>query len=310
VNAPGRAFRGLVSARPVVIPDVNVAPMPMLAPPGVILNGHAVDGFRGLEHASYPDVLSHRLKLGLLVPATNTSMEHELWGLIMGNRGPGRLQGVGLHATAVSTPAPRFANAAELEQYKAQFLGNLRVAVEQALLAQPQLLVMGMSLEHIIHGLGGIEHTMNQVRAMTDVPWAAWHEAAAAALNCLGARRIGLLTPFDRTGNDNAARLFTDLGYEVVASVGFSCAHAVHIAHVPEWAKEKAVLELLATPAHALDAVVQCGTNMPLAALAERLEPIVGIPILGINAVMLWHALREAGIDAPLHGAGQLAREF
>lgn len=294
----------------VPIPDVNAAPMPLLAPPGVILDGRAVGGFGGLEHASYPDVLSHRLKVGVLLPATNTSMEHELWGIIAANPGPGGLQGVGLHATAVSTPAPRFGNASELGAYKTQFLGSLRAAVEQALLAQPQILVMGMSLEHIIHGLEGIEQTMQQVRAMASVPWAAWHEAAPAALNRLGARRIGLLTPFDRTGNENASRLFADLGYEVVASVGFSCAHAVHIAHIPDWAREKAVLELLATPANRLDAIVQCGTNMPMSALAGRLEPVTGIPILGINAVLFWHALRQAGIGIPLHGAGRLAREF
>jgi len=217
---------------------------------------------------------------------------------------------VGLHTTPVSTPAPRFGNAAELAAYKEQFLGNLRTAVAQALLAQPQFLLMGMSLEHIIHGLDGIEQAAQEVRALSDVPWATWHEAAAAALRALGARRIGLLTPFDRTGNANAARLFADLGFEVVASVGFSCSHAAHIAHVPEWAKERAVLELLANADRRLDAVVQCGTNMAFCATAERVEPVAGIPLLGINAVTFWHALRQAGIDAPLAGAGRLLREF
>jgi maleate isomerase len=50
----------------------------------------------------------------------------------------------------------------------------------------------------------------------------------------------------------------------VVASVGFSCANALHIAHVPDWAKERAIMELLATHTNRLDAVVQCGTNMSL----------------------------------------------
>jgi maleate isomerase len=94
----------------------------------------------------------------------------------------------------------------------------------------------------------------------------------------------------------------------VVASVGFSCANALHIAHVPDWAKERAILELLATDANALDAVVQCGTNMSLIDVSERLEPVLGIPILGINATTFWYALRENGFEAPLEGSGMLLR--
>ena len=96
----------------------------------------------------------------------------------------------------------------------------------------------------------------------------------------------------------------------MVSSVGFSCANALHIAHVPDWAKEKAILELLATDRNNLDAVVQCGTNMSLIDVAERLEPVVGIPILGINATTFWYALRENGFDSPLAGAGRLLQEF
>ncbi|HYF06589.1 MAG TPA: arylmalonate decarboxylase, partial [Acetobacteraceae bacterium] len=65
-----------------------------------------------------------------------------------------------------------------------------------------------------------------------------------------------------------------------------------------------------ATDANRLDAVVQCGTNMSMIQVAERLEPVIGIPILGINAVTFWYALRESGIEGALRGAGRLLREF
>ena len=92
--------------------------------------------------------------------------------------------------------------------------------------------------------------------------------------------------------------------------MGFSCAHALHIAHVPNWAKEKAILELLANDRNNLDAVVQCGTNMSLIDVSEKLEPILGIPILGINAVTFWYALRENGFAMSLVSSGRLLREF
>ena len=55
--------------------------------------------------------------------------------------------------------------------------------------------------------------------------------------------------------------------------------------------------------------VVQCDTNMSLCQLSEKLEPQLEIPILGINAVVLWYALRENGFATSVDGAGMLLRE-
>ncbi|HEV3363006.1 MAG TPA: hypothetical protein VG795_02495 [Acidimicrobiia bacterium] len=237
-------------------------------------------------------------------------MEQDLWGIIFKNQGPRGLRGVGLHTATVVTPRPKLETEEDLMEYKKQFLGGLRSAVDAASLAEPQYMIMGMSLEHILGGLEAIRAPVADVEGYSGLSWATWHDAIAAALGKFGAKRIGILTPFDKTGNGFATRMFEDLGFEVVSSVGFSCANALHIAHVPDWAKEKAILELLATDRNNLDAIVQCGTNMSLLDVAERLEPVVGIPVLGINAVTFWYALRENGFDGPLEGAGRLLREF
>jgi maleate isomerase len=118
------------------------------------------------------------------------------------------------------------------------------------------------------------------------------------------AKRIGLITPFERTGNISAKRMFEDLGYNVIADIGLSCANTQHIAHLPDYLKEKAVLELLDTEQNSLDAVVQCGTNMSFIHIAEKIESIINIPVLSINAVVLWYTLRENGIlDKPNHSS-------
>ncbi|HYF08637.1 MAG TPA: hypothetical protein VD970_13520, partial [Acetobacteraceae bacterium] len=287
-----RTVLGRLSGRAITLPDADRPPMPALAEPGVIHDGRRAEGFGAIDSArGYPDVRSFRRKFGLLVPATNTSMEHELWSIIGSNQGPGGLDGIGLHSCSVLTPKPQLRTEEDLLEYRRQFLGGMRAAVDAVLLAEPQYLIMGMSLEHIIRGLDGIRAAMAEIEGYCGLDWATWHDAVKAALECYGARRIGIITPFDRAGNESATRMFEDMGFEVVSSVGFSCANALHIAHVPDWAKEKAVMELLATDANRLDAVVQCGTNMSMIGVAERLEPVIGIPILGINAVLLWYAL-------------------
>ena len=306
-----RTIVGKLSGKKITIPDVNVPPMPALAPPGVIHDVEKAETFGGIDSPTgHPDVRSFRRKFALFIPATNTSVEHELWSIIFNNQGPDGLQGVGLHTANIMTPKPQLNTEADLIEYKNQFLGGLRTAVDGALLAQPQYLIMAMSLEHIIRGIDEIRAPMVDMEDYAGLSWATWHDAAPAALNKYGAKRIGLFTPFDKLGNQNAAQMFEDLGFEVVSSIGFSCANALHIAHIPDWAKEKAILELLATDANQLDAIVQCGTNMSLIGVSEKLEPVLGIPILGINAVTFWYALRENGFFGSLAGAGRLLREF
>ncbi len=307
-RAPTGPLVGALSGKKILLPDVNLPPMPEIAASGIVHDGRAIGPFGIDASVGLADVLSFQRKFGLLVPATNTSMEHELWQILLHNATA--LAGVGLHTTGISTPRPQLRNEADLLEYKRHFLSGLKVAVEQARLAQPQYLIMGMSLEHILLGIDEIRRLITDIEVQSGTSWATWHDAAPAALQKFEAKRIGLLTPFDQRGNENATRMFEDLGFTVVSSVGFACANALHIAHLPNSAKERAIRELLATKENRLDAIVQCGTNMSMVEVCERLEPTIGIPILGINATTFWYALRENGFAAPLLRAGRLLREF
>lgn len=306
----GHTITGTLSGRPIFIPDVKVPPMPSIAPPGPIYNGEPSGIFDiATLTDGHPDACSYRRRFGLLIPATNTVMESELWNIVVQNRDNG-LDGIGLHTSTVLTPKPVVDDAAGLETFKRHFLGGIKSAVDSGLLARPQYFIMGCSLEHMLVGLDAIRENMGEVETYSPLSWASWHEAVQAAFRCYGVKRVGILTPWERLGNASAVRMFEDMGVEVVASVGLSCANVQQIAHIPNEAKEKAVLELLATKENKLDAVVQCGTNMSMTAVTEQLEPQLGIPIFGINATLLWYALRENGFAAPVRQAGRLLREF
>jgi maleate isomerase len=135
-------------------------------------------------------------------------MEHELWTIVLRNQGPGGLRGVGLHTSNVVTPNPALATAEDLSEYARQFLGGLESAVEVVLLAQPEYMIMGMSLEHIVGGLAEIRAPIAAIEEFSGLSWATWHDAAQAALQELGAKRIGILSPFDAKGNRSASRMF------------------------------------------------------------------------------------------------------
>lgn len=299
---------GALSGEPLNIPNVNVD---VLAA-GAVVNGALDWRFTPSQppESGFPDNRSFRRRFGLVLPATNTIMEHELWSLIVSNGEAAGLDGVGLHTTPVITPKPDISTPEGLAEFKAGFINGLESAVQTAALARPQYMIMGLSLEHILVGLDSIRETMETVQVRSGLSWATWHDAVQAALGLLGAKRIAILTPWEAQGNASAARMFNDMGIDVVASVGLTGSDLSHLAHLPDDAKEQAVIEVLATPGNRIDAVVQCGTGMSMMNVIDRLEARTGVPIVAINPTTLWYALRENGFTRPLLGAGRLLREF
>ncbi|WCL48465.1 maleate cis-trans isomerase family protein [Leptospira sp. GIMC2001] len=306
---PGEFQIGKLSKRKFFVPNPNAPPMPDISTKGFNSNGQNVRiNYPFDSKIGYPDVLSYRKKFGLLIPATNTSMESELWKIIHSNIG--KLKGIGIHISNVFTPKPQLKNSEDLRIYKENFLKGLADAVDKSILAQPEYLIMGMSLEHILFGLEYVKRPVTELEKKFPIGIGTWHNSIQLALKKFRAKRIGILTPFDSEGNANARRMFEDLGFEVVVDFGFSCANALHIAHIPDEAKEIVIQEILAKKENRIDAIVQCGTNMSLLNVSEKMEPRLGIPILGINTVLFWYALRENGINEKLVKASRIFSEF
>ncbi len=304
IEAPDRAVQvtGTLSGETHTLPDVDSGyPVATL----IDATGATVEEFpRG---AGYPDTRSHRLKLGVLIPATNCTVESEMWDVLIRNRDA--LAGVGIHTTNILTPAPRIGNAEELETYKRIFNENLLAAVDTAMLAEPQYLIVAFSMEHFYAKLDDNAAKPRLVEQKTGLGTATWAKAADAELRKFGARRFGVLCPFDPKGLENAVGFFSELGFEVVTAAGLGCASGTDVGHVPDDYKEKVVREELLA-GEEVDAIVVCGTNLSSLELAEKLEPELGIPIIGINPAILWYALRENGFTEPLQGASRLLREF
>jgi len=343
VVMPDKAMetKGLISGNTFVRPDTTSG-FPLVSPMFFDLIKKTTSKAPNMQavKSQYPDFGSPTLKIGMFIPSTNTAMEQELWTILKkGSTGSAQdaaeLSGVGIHTVNVVTPKPQVGTKEEVEQYKQAFLGGLRVSLRTVLMADPQYLIMGMSLEHIIDNMEEMEAPMKQIVDSTpggSMGMSTWHLAIKGALNTMFPKngkplRIGLLTPFDESGNENAMQMFENDEFfgrpmEVTRSYIFQCATTIDIAHISDSAKEMAV-HMLAfghgpkseqqddddeTPG--VDVIVQCGTNFDMNRVAEKMEPIVGVPVLGINTVLLWHALRENSIDTRINGVSRIFREF
>jgi maleate isomerase len=240
-------------------------------------------------------ITSPRGVLGVVVPSTNTVVEAE-YNLM-------RPQGVSFHAGRIHIAKPGLAG----DEDFVAFLEDLRTRIDGTLLdlltCQPDRIVMGMSAETFWGGRDGAAEFEQRVRDVTGLEVSTGAAACSAALEAVGAKRIGIITPYQPVGDEQVRAFFEDLGFEVVALHGLRCDSATSIADVPPELVRGA---FLAVDGPEVDALVQVGTNLPAVKVAAALERELGKPVIAINAATVWHALRAQGVPDRIEGAGSL----
>lgn len=244
------------------------------------------------------DALGWRRKFGVIAPSTNTIVEPDFYRM--------GVPGVTSHFSRIHIRDQNMDGDAGMERLLEQIRDEIGAACERVLTCEPDYMVMGMSAETFWGGVEGNKEFVRQIHGITGLRVATGAQACERALKLYGARRIGVVTPYQPVGDDNVRRFFTELGFDVDKIIGLRCPTAVSIAHVTEDELRAAVRELAAGE---VDAVVQCGTNLSMVGLADEAERRLGLPVIAINAATWWMALRDNGIDDRVEGAGALLRD-
>lgn len=245
------------------------------------------------------DVLGWRMKFGVLGPSTNTVVQPEFDDM--------RPDGVTNHYSRIFTPN---AQAVSNETFLAgtQIISdNVLDAVSSVMTCSPGYLVMGMSAITFYGGANGADDFEEKVRTASGLDVSIGSHATNAALRSYPeVRRIAFLSPYFPAANDQVRRYFIESGYDVARDLCLQCPSWTSIAEVgPDILRAK-VAELDDSD---VDAIVQVGTNLPMATLAAALEVAIGKPVIAINTATYWHALRENGIDDKIPGFGSLLEE-
>jgi maleate isomerase len=248
------------------------------------------------KHCAMTDRLGYRLKIGIVIPSTNTTVQPETDGM--------RPTGVTNHIGRIHIPDLPLGNDAEFETMVDAIGPDLYPCIDRVMTCKPAHLVMGMSIPTFWGGKAGSERLLVRLEERAKVPVTMGSAACIAALKCFPAvKRIGLLTPYQPVGDANVARYFSDHGYEIAAVHSLKRPSEVQIAH----ATELDIIDGFRTlAAIGVDAIVQAGTDLAAIDLAAEAERWLGIPVIAINAATYWCALRRSGIDDRMHHYGSL----
>lgn len=247
-----------------------------------------------------PDALGWRAKFGVLAPSTNTIVEPDFYRM--------SVPGVTCHFSRIHIRDQNLASDAAFEALLEQVREEIQYAVERVMTAEPDYMVMGMSSETFWGGVEGNRQFIKQIESLTNgMGVATGAEACERALQLFGAKRLGVVTPYQPVGDENVVRFLNEIGFDVVNIKGLRCPTAVSIAHVQEDELRDALIEVNSQD---VDVLVQAGTNLSLLSLADEAERWLAKPVIAINAAIWWMALRDNGIEDKLYGAGRLLREF
>lgn len=242
-----------------------------------------------------PDALGWRKKFAVLVPSTNTSVQPEFDAM--------RPPGVTNHIARIRIPNIALDNDADFERLIALIASAQMEAVDSVMSCEPDALVLGISAETFWDGYAASRKLKAELAAHTGLPVAMGSDACETALKLVGAKRVGVVTPYHPIGDRNVARFFEEAGFEVARVIGLKCPSPVAIAHVTQDALRQAVASV---DGDNVEAIVQCGTNLAMSTLAPELEAKHGKPVIAINTAIYWNALRSNGIVDKITGFGPL----
>ena len=249
-----------------------------------------------------PDVRGWRKKFGVLAPSTNTMVEPDFY--MMG------VPGVTAHISRIfMANTSRDGDTTEANAQRQRTLEDeMKPAIERVLTSEPDYMVMGMSAPTFRDGVEGNRKWKARMQEYCGgLGMANGAEACERALNLLGVKRIGILTPYWASTSSHVIRFFNEAGFEVVSHKDLECASPVAIAHVESGPIQAALREI---DSDRVEAIVQCGTDLHMVELADEAERWLGKPVLAINAVIWWMALRENDIQDKLYGYGRMLSEF
>ena len=236
--------------------------------------------------------LAARAAIGLLVLATDQTIEHE-WRFLLGQPG-------------IAVYNARLWNDKEI-------VPETLARMEQDIAPTTRLILPELPLDVVAFGCTsgsmviGPERVRERIReARPGIATTTPVEAVDAALAALGARRIGLVAPYQRSVGEAMRDYFVKAGYRVPVLAIFDEPDDTVAARIAPESIAAAVEQAAAHPE--VDAVFVSCTSLRVAEAVEALEARTGKPVTSSNHALAWHSLRLAGIMDPLQGRGRLFR--
>ena len=228
---------------------------------------------------------------GVLIPSTNTTCEIEFGRLL-----PAAYQ-VHVGRLMSSRPGHPFSPSRDEDiDYQARLLGTAKVEV--IILAQTSASLFADDYDNA---------TTRTMSAAAGCPALTSAQAVGRAVRALGARRIGLVSPYSQPVNERARDYFAHKhGLETVALEGFAATDSYMIGQLGPGNARDAFARI---DRPEIEVFVVPGGNFPTMPSIAAWEREFGKPVVTTNQAAVWGMLRTLGSSDRFPGFGRLLEE-
>jgi maleate isomerase len=253
----------------------------------------------GQKGCAVRDVSGYRAKWGVIIPSTSTTVEHDFNMLAP--------PGVTIHTGRSMIYKPSMRSDEEAISVLDQMDASREEAITQVMTTNPDHLVIAMSAEIIRGGAKGAEEFIKDIEDRHQISVTTGPTACVAALQKLGCTRVGVLTPYQPVSDAKVIEYLNEVGIDVKRIHGLRCQSATAIAEVTPREVATAFNEL---DGDDVDALLQVGTNLSAIRVAAAAELMLGKPVLAMNGVTMWEALRTNGFTETFDDFGTMLRDY
>lgn len=229
-------------------------------------------------------VSSDILRVGVLVPFTNTNLEADMARLLPPD--------ISAHFTRIGGyPMDEVPASSQMREMGE---ANIDDALQLIAGVRPDLVLYGCTSATLTHGVKFDHILASQIKSLTGAKAITAAGALVTAIQAVGATKVGFASPYVGDVNDQAVRFLSDAGFETVKRAEIGCELSNHGqgALTPD-----DVFDLAVRADHPdVDAIVIACTDLRAVEAIERIETALDKPVISSNQAMVYATMQAFGI--------------
>jgi len=239
-------------------------------------------------------MLNKRRRVGLMVPATNTTFEAD-FALVVPKE-------VTLHSHRLWMSGD-----VESEDFIDKVNDEVEEAANYLALAKVEVIAYGFTTGSFYKGIAYSKQLEERIQKAAGVPGITPATAIVEALHYFGAKKLSVATPYPEWNNAMLLRYLDEAGFAVLNLEGDPRPASVAIRE-PMWDQvPESIVEFAAKVClPEADALLCPCTAWRVLEVVEELEQRLGIPVVTANQTAIWATFRKLGISPSIHGFGRL----